>query len=81
MTFFYNSDVRLAMYVMFDLLCVMFDLLYVRVGILLICGNHLDDRYQVKSAPGHFGTYLHSQIGTYSNRHLVNSAPVLNIIL
>ena len=84
MTFFYNSDVRLAMYVMFDLLCVMFDLLcvmfdllcvmidllYVRVGILLICGNHLDDRYQVKSAPGHFGTYLHSQIGTYSNRHL-----------
>jgi hypothetical protein len=88
MTFFYNSDVRLAMYVMFDLLCVMFDLLYVRVGILLICGNHLDDRYQVKSAPGHFGTYLHSQIGAYSNRHLVNSAPVmvnsapvLNIIL
>jgi hypothetical protein len=42
----------------------MIDLLYVRVGILLICGNHLDDRYQVKSAPGHFGTYLHSQIGT-----------------
>jgi hypothetical protein len=35
------------------------------------------DRYQVKSAPGHFGTYLHSQIGTYSNQHLVNSAPVM----
>jgi hypothetical protein len=59
MSFFYNSDVRLAMYVMFDLLCVMFDLLcvmfdllYVKVGILLMCGNHLDDRYQVKSALG-----------------------------
>ena len=54
---FNNSDVRLAMYVMFDLLCVMFDLLYVRIGMLLICGSHLDDRYQVKSAPGHFRYY------------------------
>jgi hypothetical protein len=25
---------------------------------------------QVKSALGHFGSYLHNQIGTYSNRHL-----------
>jgi hypothetical protein len=38
---------------------------------------YLGATVQVKSAPGHFGTYLHSQIGTYSNRHLVNSAPVM----
>jgi hypothetical protein len=31
--------------------------------------------YQVKSAPGHFDTYLNSQIGTYSNWNLVISAP------
>ena len=31
--------------------------------------------YQVKSAPGHFDTYLSSQISTYSNINLVISAP------
>jgi hypothetical protein len=35
------------------------------------------DRYQVKSAPGHFGTYLHSQIGTL---RFISSASVLKII-
>ena len=30
---------------------------------------------QVKSAPGHFDTYLSSQISTYSNINLVISAP------
>ena len=57
MTFFYNSDVRLAMYVMFDLL-------YVRVGILLICGNHLDDRHLVISAPIYIVKSALTQIGT-----------------
>ena len=74
MTFFYNSDVRLAMYVMFDLL-------YVRVGILLICGNHLDDRHLVisapiyirhllKSTPSQFGT-CHGQFGTSVKHNFV----------
>jgi hypothetical protein len=34
--------------------------------------------YQVKSAPGHFDTYLNSQIDTYSNRILVISAPMFD---
>jgi hypothetical protein len=38
----------------------------------------------IKSAPGHFGTYLHSQIGTLRLVSLapvmVYSAPVLKII-
>lgn len=40
-------------------------------------------RVQVKSAPGHFGTYTNSQIGMWLNQHqfLVNSTlTLLNIL-
>ena len=41
--------------------------------------------YRVKSAPGHFDTYLNlfkcSEIGTYSNRNLVISAPNIWLFL
>ena len=37
--------------------------------------------YQVKSAPGHFDTYLDNQIGTYPNRNLVISAPNVLVFL